>query len=52
MESLESINPVRELRPLTGCADGSIIKPLPASIGNDHRLKSVDFSNGVNNYHE
>ncbi len=51
METLESVNPVRELRPLTVCADDGI-KPPSASIGNDHRLKLVAFSNGVNNYYE
>ncbi|OGC38828.1 hypothetical protein A2Y85_05325 [candidate division WOR-3 bacterium RBG_13_43_14] len=41
------INPVRELRPLTGMRDGGI-KPPSALYGNNNRLKSVVFSNGIN----
>jgi len=41
------INPVRELRPLTGMRDGGI-KPPSALFGNNHRLKSMVFSNGIN----
>ena len=41
-----AINPVRELRPLTGMLDGGI-KPPFASFGNNHRLKSVVISNGI-----
>ncbi len=45
--NLTSVNPVRELCSLTVCADGGI-KPPSAVNGNDPRLKSVAFSNGVN----
>lgn len=40
------VNPVRELRSLTACADDGF-RPPSASSGNNHRLKSVVFSNGV-----
>ncbi|MFH0771970.1 MAG: PilZ domain-containing protein [Candidatus Omnitrophota bacterium] len=40
------VNPVRELRSLTVCAEGGLIPPS-ASSGDDYRLKSVAFSNGV-----
>ncbi|MFA4880773.1 MAG: hypothetical protein WC650_04095 [Candidatus Doudnabacteria bacterium] len=51
------VNPVREPRSLTQfrnlfltgltvCTDGGV-KPSPTLSGNDHRLKSVAFSNGV-----
>lgn len=41
-----SINPVRELRPLTACTDGGI--KLPSAWKSvHHRLKSVVFSNGI-----
>ena len=42
-----NVNPVRELRPLTVYADGGF-KPSSALSSNNHRLKSVAFSNGVN----
>ncbi len=42
----EKVNPVRERRPLTVYADGGF-KPLSASRGDDHRLKSGAFSNRV-----
>ena len=41
------VNPVRELRFLTSCADGGF-KPPSTSSDDDRRLKSVAFSNGVN----
>ena len=45
--SVITVNPVRELRTLSACADGGIRPPSVLS-GNDHRLKSVAFSNGAN----
>ena len=41
------VNPVRELHSLTVSADGGIKAPS-ALIGNNLRLKSEAFSNGVN----
>ncbi len=47
LEWAYKVNPVRELCYLTVCADGGF-KPPSASKGNDRRLKSAAFSNGVN----
>ena len=42
------VHPVRKLRSLTSCAEYGLRLPSPsASNGNNHRLKSVSFSNGV-----
>ncbi len=42
----QEVNPVREPCSLTVCADGSF-KPPSALSGNNRRLKSAAFSNGV-----
>ncbi|OGC40687.1 hypothetical protein A2Y85_08165 [candidate division WOR-3 bacterium RBG_13_43_14] len=44
--ALFQINPVREILSLTGMRDGGI-KPPSALFGNNRRLKSAVFSNGI-----
>lgn len=41
------VNPVREQSSVTGSVDGGFERPSASSV-NNHRLKAVTFSNGVN----